>query len=106
MDRVQEWLAFMHQAQKKLLQGQQIDTHKPNIQIAIEPSFDKSTFLQLVLNDYKALWYRTRWDRLADAPKFSNAIEDLNYIDTIIEPIISYENGIIEIERTVELIKK
>ena len=108
MDSSNKWFEFMNTAQLLLFQGQKIDNYKPIIQIAIEPSFDKSFFLQLVISDNKVYWYRTTWERLIDAPKFSNPIESLKYIGQNIKPTIFYENGIIEkenINHIIEFIK-
>jgi hypothetical protein len=98
MDSLNKWFEFMNTAQTLLFQGQKIDNYKPIIQIAIEPSFDKSIFLQLVIIDNEVYWYRTTWERLIDAPKFSNPIESLKYIGQNIKPTILYENGVIEKE--------
>jgi hypothetical protein len=104
MDNIIKWLDFMKSAQVQLLKGQSIDNYKPNIQIAIEPSFDNSIFLQLLLNDKDVEWYRTTWLRLTDAPKFSDPIESLKYIGKNIEPAIKYENGTIEKKCIIDII--
>jgi hypothetical protein len=98
MDSSNKWFEFMDSAQKILFLGQKIDQYKQTIQIAIEPSFEKSIFLQLVINEDKVFWYRTTWERLIDAPKFSNPLESLKYIGQPIKPTMLYENGIIERE--------
>ena len=56
MENSDKWLEFMDLAQTLLLKGQAIDTYKPNIQIAVEPSFDNSVFLQLVINNEEVQW--------------------------------------------------
>ena len=89
----------MNLAQELLFLGQEIDNYKQTIQIAIEPSFEKSIFLQLVINEGKVFWYRTTWERLIDAPKFSNPLDSLKYIGQTIKPTMLYENGIIEKEK-------
>jgi hypothetical protein len=96
MDSSNKWFEFMNSAQEMLFLGQEIDNYKQIIQIAIEPSFEKSIFLQLVITEDKVSWYRTTWERLIDAPKFSSPIESLKYIGQNIEPTMLYENGIIE----------
>ncbi len=98
MNNTSKWFEFMNLAQAVLLQGQAIDNHKPSIQIAIEPSFASSYFLQLVMHEDKVYWYRTTWQMLIDAPKFSDPIESLQYIGQPMKPTILYENGIIEKE--------
>jgi hypothetical protein len=98
MESSDKWFEFSNYAQSILLRGQEIDSYKQTIQLAIEPSFEKSIFLQIVLNIDNCFWYRTTWERLIDAPKFSNPIESLKYIGKEIKPTIIYENGIIERE--------
>jgi hypothetical protein len=93
MESSNKWFEFMDSAQTLFFKGQAIDRHKPNIQIAIEPSFDNSILLQLVLNDKGIQWYRTTWLRLVDTPKFSNPIESLKYIGRTITPTIKKEAG-------------
>ena len=88
-----KWFDFMKLAQSSLIHGQKIDDYKRNIQIAIEPSFDNSIFLQLVINEDIVQWYRTTWLRLTDARKFSDPIENLKFIAQTIQPTIKYESG-------------
>lgn len=83
----------MNEAQTSLLLGQNIDRYKPNIQIAIEPSFDSSFHLQLEINEKIVKWYRTTWFRLVDAPKFYDPLESLKYLGQTIKPTIKYESG-------------
>jgi len=98
MDSSNNWFEFMNSAQEILFLGQKIDNYKQTIQFAIEPSFENSIFLQLVINDDKVFWYRTTWERLIDAPKFSNPIKSLKFIGQSIKPTMVYENGTIERE--------
>ena len=102
MENTQKWFEFISSAHEILLLGQEIDNYKPTIQIAIEPSFDKSIFFQLVINEEKTYWYRTIWERLIDAPKFSNTIESLGYVGQPIKPTIIYEKGIIETNKLIK----
>lgn len=99
MENSDKWFDFMDFAHTLLLKGQAIDTDKPNIQIAVEPSFDNSIFLQLVINNEEVKWYRTTWLRSVDAPKFSNPIISLKYIGQAITPTINKESGTIGIEK-------
>lgn len=99
MNNKNKWFEFMNAAQEILFLGQKIDTYKQTIQIAVEPSFEKSIFLQLVIIEDKVSWYRTTWERLIDAPKFSNPIESLKFIGQSIKPTMVYENGTIEREK-------
>ncbi len=94
MDNSKTWHDFMTTAQGLLLKGQAIDSYRSNIQIAIEPSFDNSYFLQLVIYDDKIQWYRTTWLRHVDTPKFSDPIGSLKYVGQTIKPTIKYEQGI------------
>jgi len=100
----EKWFEFIGFAQTLLLKGQEIDTTKPNIQIAVEPSFDNSFFLQLVINNDHVNWYRTTWLRLVDAPKFSNPIESLKYIGRTITPTIDKQSGTTKAEKLKEII--
>jgi hypothetical protein len=88
-----KWLEFKNLAQTLFLKGQEIEKRKPTIQIAIEPSFADSVFLQLVINDEYVQWYRTTWLKHVDAPKFLNIIETLKYIGQTITPTIKKETG-------------
>ena|SRR5258705_5128122 len=103
-DNASKWFDFMNSAQTLLLKGQAIDTNKPNIQIAVEPSFDNSIFLQLVINNEDVQWYRTTWLRLVDAPKFSSPIESLKYIGQTITPTIKKESGITANEKLKDIV--
>ena len=105
MDNSKKWFAFLKAAQTFLLQGQTIDSYKPNIQIAIEPSFDNSIFLQLVINGVTVQWYKTTWLRLVDAPKFSDPIESLKYIGQTIKPTIKHESGTTDKESLKDIIE-
>jgi hypothetical protein len=107
MDNINRWYELISKAQNLLLKGQEIDTYESNIQFAIEPSFENSVFLQLVITDNKVQWFRTTWLRLYDSQKFT-PIENLKYIGQNIEPTIEYENGIIkkeEVENIVNFIQ-
>jgi hypothetical protein len=104
MENSSKWFEFMNFAQTLLLKGQAIDTAKPNIQIAVEPSFDNSIFLQLVINNQDVQWYRTTWLRLVDAAKFSNPIESLKHIGQTITPTIKKESGITGTSKVKEII--
>jgi hypothetical protein len=100
-----KWLDFTNTARSTLFQGQSIDSHEPTIQIAIEPSFDNSTLLQLVISDDVVLWYRTTWLKSIDAPKFSDLIENLKYIGQTIKPTVRYESGSIAKEKLKDIIE-
>ncbi|MES2774710.1 MAG: hypothetical protein V4722_11025 [Bacteroidota bacterium] len=99
MENPSSWFEFMNLAQSLLLKGQVIDNYKPNIQIAVEPSFDNSIFLQIVINNEEVQWYRTTWMRFVDLPKFSNPIEGLKYIGQVITPTIIKESGTTNIKK-------
>ena len=92
MENKSEWFDFLKDVHNLLLQGQEIDHSWPNIQICIEPSFDNSIFLQLIIKNDFVEWYRTTWLRLVDAPKFA-PIEGLKYIGQVIKPTLRYESG-------------
>jgi hypothetical protein len=101
MEDVQsKWYELINKAQNLLLKGQEIDNYESNIQIAIEPSFENSIFLQLVIVEDKVQWFRTTWLRLSDSQKFT-PIENLRYIGKNIEPTIKYESGVIN-KRTID----
>lgn len=104
MDKTADWHDLMHEAQTILLRGQEIDAFKPNIQLAIQPSFDNSFFLQLIVNDNTVYWYRTTWFKPLDAPKFYDPIESLKYIGQKITPTIKFEHGEISKEKLTEII--
>ena len=103
MEHLTKWYELISKAQNLLLKGQGIDTFEPNIQIVIEPSFENSIFLQLVITDNKVQWFRTTWVRLSDSHKFS-PIENLKYIGHKIEPTIEYENGLIKREEVDDIL--
>ncbi len=87
------WFEFMKLANEALKQGQIVDTYKPNIQIAIEPSFHNHVFLRLTWTNNMVNWYRTTWEKLTDAPKFNDPIEKLKYIGHSIKPTLTFEKG-------------
>ncbi len=93
MNNSEKWFDFMDLAKALLLKGQPIDSYQPNIQFAIERSFDNNIFLQLEIKDDKVKWYRTTWLRLIDAPKILDPIESLKYIGERIVPTVVYEFG-------------
>ncbi|MGB4846137.1 MAG: hypothetical protein WBP16_16840, partial [Ferruginibacter sp.] len=74
MDNNKKWFDFIELAITIVKQGQKIDTYKPYIQIAFEPSFDNHFLLQLQWDKDKLFWYRTTWHKLADTPKFHDPI--------------------------------
>ena len=94
-DKNKKWFEFMHDAQTAIFQGQIIDTDKPNIQIAIEPTFESSILLQFEIKEESVNWYGTSWLRLLDAPKFYDPIENLKYVGMEIKPTINHERGTI-----------
>jgi hypothetical protein len=103
MDHISKWFEFLHEARRLVLQGQEIDHSWPNIQISIEPSFDNSIFLQLIIKNDFVEWYRTTWLRLVDAPKFA-PIEGLKYIGQVIKPTLKYESGTVNKEDITDII--
>lgn len=103
MDNNTKWFEFLKEAQHVLLKGQEIDHSWPNIQICIEPSFDNSIFLQLMIREDVVQWYRTTWLRLVDVPKFT-PIEGLKYIGQSIKPTIKHESGTVNKEDIQDII--
>ena len=99
-----KWFDLMNKAHEILLTGQEFDTYKPNIQIAVEHSHANCFFLQISINEENVNWYRTTWLRLTDAPKFSNPIEEIKYVGQVIEPTMKFEYGIMPKESIQEII--
>ena len=105
MENIQKWFDFIEIATEALMQGQEIDSLKPNIQIAIEPSFNNHVFLQLQIDNENVLWYRTTWLKLIDLPKFNDPIESLKYIGKKITPSLRHESGKMGIENVKHVIE-
>jgi len=90
---VEQWYRLMQSAMTTVRTGQDTGRARPAITLIVEPSFDNSFCLQLVIAGDTLSWYRTTWLRLEDAAKLRDPIASLMYIGQELPPGIRHENG-------------
>lgn len=89
-----DWNIFESRAKNQLTAGIEKKSSESFIELLHEPSFEPSTFLQLVWkNDSNTRWYLATWDRQLNWDKFFNPIEKLKYVGSEIQPLISTRTG-------------